>query len=347
MIHKLKAIDSVEFAVKSLGPRETQLMEWGFQKIGTQKSKGTQNSLWAQGKIRILLTQGLTDDHPASRFVQRHGDGICDIAFVVDDARAALEEVAKRGATVVSPGVKEEAGTGEIWTSRMAAMGDVTHTFVSRHGTTQFSSGIKSDVEQAPHGVGLFAVDHLTCNLEMGELDRWAEFYERVFDFKQTRFFNISTGRTGLISKVMENKEGTVKIPLNEATDKKSQIQEYIDINHGPGIQHLALLTADILDTLPRLRKGGQKFLDVPDTYYEEVPKRVKDIRENMKDLQTHRILVDGDKTGYLLQIFSENTVGPFFFEVIQRCGNKGFGEGNFKALFEAIERDQERRGVL
>ncbi len=347
MSNTLIGVDSVEFAVKSIIDSEALLKHWGFSKLGEGRNGPTRHALWGQGKIRILLSQGDDKNSYATQFVQVHGDGICNVNFLVDDAEKTLNEVKRRGATVAHEFKAEKTGGGEFRYASIRAMGDVLHTFISRHGTKTISPWLQVEIENYPEGFGMFAVDHLTCNVPVGELEKWADFYQKIFDFKVTRFFNITTGRTGLISKVLENKEGTVKIPINEPTDKKSQIQEYLDINKGPGVQHLALSTGNILDTLPRLRKQGQKFLDVPDTYYDEVPKRVKGIKEDMKHLKEHRILCDGDSQGYLLQIFSENVVGPFFYEVIQRCGNQGFGEGNFKALFEAIERDQERRGVL
>jgi 4-hydroxyphenylpyruvate dioxygenase len=338
-------VDSVEWAVKSLSDAESKITNWGFKKLAAGKIGSNPTALWGQGKIKFIITQG--DSGDAAKFVKKHGDGICDVTFLVDDAAKAAETVSGRGAKVVCEPKKESAKKGQICRSAIASFGSVTHSFISRHDTTQFNPVFDVDTEVSPEGFGMFSVDHLTCNLAAGDLDRWAEFYEKIFQFKQTRFFNISTGRTGLLSKVMENQQGTVKLPLNEPTDKKSQIQEYLDINQGPGVQHLALATGDIVETLKKLRKAGQKFLDVPDTYYEEVPKRVKGIQEDLNVLKAHRILADGDTSGYLLQIFSENAIGPFFYEVIQRHGNQGFGEGNFRALFEAIERDQERRGVL
>ena len=349
---KLNGIDAVEFAVKSLEPVETQVAGWGFKKLGDRVKSNSKQALWAQGKIKILLTQSGNPDDDAAQYVARHGDGICNIYFQVDDASQSLQEVASRGAKVLQDSKKTSVGSGEIRSASVAAMGDVAHTFISRHGTEDFSLDFKQssslpDLESIPNSLGLFAVDHMTVNLPAGELDKWAEFYEKVFGFKNTRFFDINTGRTGLFSKVMENAEGTVKIPMNEPTDKKSQIQEYLNVHNGPGVQHLAFATGDILSTLPSLRSCGQEFLEVPDNYYDVVPKRVKGIKEDIEHLKKHRILADGEQSGYLLQIFSHNVVGPFFYEVIQRCGNKGFGEGNFRALFEAIERDQEKRGVL
>lgn len=342
---KLNGIDHIEWVVKSLAGFESQLPSWGFSKVASVLRPEGAASLWLQGQIRFVVTQAKSGER--ADFLKNHGDGIWNVAFQVDDSAQCFEITTKRGAQSKLPPKPQAIGSGEYTLSRVAAVGDVCHSFVSRQNTDLFSPDFEVSLKTQPHGFGMFAVDHLTCNLPKGELNKWAEFYEKVFEFKETRFFHISTGRTGLLSKVMENAEGTVKIPLNEPTDSKSQIQEYIDVNHGSGIQHLAFITSDICQTLPQLRKVGQAFLDVPDTYYDEVPNRVKGIQESLDELKRQRILADGDQSGYLLQIFSQNVVGPFFYEVIQRRGNRGFGEGNFKALFEAIERDQERRGVL
>jgi len=344
---KLNGVDSIEFAVKSLSEREKQLTDWGFSKLGEGKSSSTRSTLWGQGKIKFILSQGDDDKSYASKFVAAHGDGICQVALNVDDAEKTYSEAVKRGATEVHEPKKDKLADGDYTQASIKAVGDVLHTFVSRKNTRVFNPVVQVEVENYPKGFGMFAVDHLTCNVEAGKMEYWADFYHKIFDFKVTRFFKITTGRTGLLSKVLENSEGTVKIPINEPTETKSQIQEYLNVNHGAGVQHLALSTADILETLPQLRKSGQEFLNVPDTYYDDVPKRINNMKEDLKKLQAQRILADGDNSGYLLQIFSQNAVGPFFFEVIQRAGNQGFGEGNFKALFEAIERDQERRGVL
>lgn len=343
----LKSIDSMEFAVKDIGPNQSLLERWGFKKLGEGKSQDVHSVLMAQGKVRFLLSQGLSDISYATKFVEKHGDGICDIAFEVDDANAAFEKVTARGAKESVEPSSSNVGEGQLTRGTISMFGDVTHSFISRKNTDLFNAAIPVQIDESHKGVGIFATDHITCNVAQGDMEKWAQFFQDVFEFKNTRFFDISTGRTGLLSKVMENEEGNIKIPFNEPTGKKSQIQEYLDINNGPGVQHLALNTRDILETMPMIRKTGQEFLDVPDTYYDEVPKRVPDLKEDLGLLKAQRILTDGDNSGYLLQIFSQNVVGPFFFEVIQRRGNEGFGEGNFKALFEAIERDQEKRGVL
>lgn len=344
---KLNGVDAVEFAVKEASARESQLHKWGFEKAGQFRNSECEKSLWVQGGIRIILTTPKTSSSEAARFLEKHGDGIMDVRLAVDDVSLVFKEVVARGAVKHKDPKVHQTGMGSVTMASIKAMGSVTHSFISREQTENLDHEFEVELKNSKPGYGMFAVDHLTVNVEMGKMEVWADFYSKIFDFKVTRFFRITTGRTGLLSKVLENEEGTVKIPVNEPTESKSQIQEYLDLNHGPGVQHLALTAGNILETLPRLRENGQKFLNVPDTYYEEVPKRVKGIKEDMNSIKSQRILVDGDATGYLLQIFSENAVGPFFFEVIQRAGNKGFGEGNFKALFEAIERDQEARGVL
>ena len=347
MTVSLKGVDSVEFAVKSLKDAEKTMPTWGFEKIGEGKTKQAYSSLWAQGDVKFLMSEGVDSKTPQAQFAKKHGDGIYNITFLVDDARKTYETVTKRGAKPLVDPKKESAGDGEVVTASVASFGDVVHSFVSREGTTAFSHWLPADMDTAPKGFGAFEIDHLTCNLQVGQLDQVCGFYEKVFGFKETRFFDIRTTKTGLISKVMQNPEGTVKVPINEPLGDKSQIQEFINQYNGPGVQHLALTTKDIVKSLDLYKKAGIPFLDVPDTYYEEVPKRVKNIRQDLAVLQKHRVLVDGDSSGYLLQIFSQNVMGPFFIELIQREGNKGFGEGNFRALFEAIERDQERRGVL
>lgn len=280
------------------------------------------------------------------------------MALEVADARAAYAETVQRGARPArAPQVfKSQKGTvirSEIWTP-----GNVRYAFIERHS----ASGSKvSENEPAllddslevsrlvsPSPFGIQHIDHLTNNVGMGEMKDWVKYYKDIFGFIVTRHFDIRTGRTGLLSDVVESPDHRVKVPINEATDPQSQIQEFVQRMKGTGVQHLALQTTDIQHTLRELRKAGFKFLSVPHTYYEDVPKRVPNVTENLQDLENLGILLDGDETGYLLQVFSEEIIGPFFFEFIQRKGrHEGFGEGNFRALFEAIERDQIRRGVL
>jgi len=195
---------------------------------------------------------------------------------------------------------------------------------------------------------GLGVIDHLTHNVHRGRMDHWAGFYERLFGFREVRYFDIEGRKTGLLSRAMTSPNGKIRIPINESQDDKSQIEEYLREYGGEGIQHIALATADIYGTVDALREAGVEFQDTPDTYYEGVPERVHGHREQLDELKRRRILIDGGgDEGVLLQIFTRNVIGPIFFEIIQRKGNEGFGEGNFRALFESIERDQERRGVI
>ena len=201
--------------------------------------------------------------------------------------------------------------------------------------------------DKKPHGHGFLLVDHMTNNVPRGKLDFWAGFYENVFNFREFRFFDIKGIKTGLLSRAMRSPCGKITIPINEPTENQSQIQEYIDEYKGSGIQHVALLTKDICSSVKKIKEENIETLDVPDTYYEVLEDRVSNITENMEELKDLRILADGDEKGYLLQIFTQNVIGPIFYEFIQRKNHSGFGEGNFQALFEAIERDQKRRGVL
>jgi 4-hydroxyphenylpyruvate dioxygenase len=236
----------------------------------------------------------------------------------------------------------------EVWTPE-----DIRYALIERkspHGTKSkclFDDGLVADRLESPSPLGIRLIDHLTNNVDLKQMDKWVGFYRQCFGFVTTRHFEISTGRTGLISDVVQSLDGKIKVPVNEATEPESQVQEFVNRFNGAGVQHLAFLTTDIIDLLQTLRSRDFKFLSVPPTYYDNVPKRVPTFSEDLKELEKLQILLDGEGEGYLLQIFSEEMVGPFFFEFIQRKGNNGFGEGNFKALFEAIEKDQIKRGSL
>lgn len=343
----LKGIDSVEFAVKDLSKGEKLSKAWGFQKVGEGQTANGLSVLYAQGNAKLVFTKGLDDKSYAKQWVDKHGDGICDLVMSADNVEAALQQAAKAGGRIVRDFKKEEVGGGTISKGSLRVFGDVTFTFLKREGTKAFAKVLETDVTVAPKGFGIKGIDHLTNNVNMGEMDALAEFYIKGLGFVETRFFRITTGRTGLVSKVMQTPDGAIKVPINEPTEPESQVQEFNDLNGGPGVQHLAYLCADINETLNAMRGQGEKFLTVPDTYYEAVPSRVSNLKHDLRKLRDQMILVDGDDRGYILQLFSQNVMGPFFYELIQRCGNDGFGEGNFKALFEAIERDQIARGVL
>ncbi len=358
-----QGFDHVEYAVNDIRPMRAVFERLGFEKIGerTLSSKGTKSEVYAQGFVRVLLTQSLDPsnlsvgaDSESIKFLRKHAEGICVLAIEVKDATQAFEETVKRGARPArEPQIFRSDDGGSVVRSEIWTPGDVRYAFIERSLPKNPSSPILFDEElsvsrlHSPSPLGIRVIDHLTNNVGMGQMKEWVEYYKEVFGFIVTRHFDIRTDRTGLISDVVESRDRKIKVPINEATDPQSQVQEFVNRMKGSGVQHLAFLTVDLQKTLHSLRAQNFKFLSVPHTYYEEVPTRVPGVTENLKDLEDLGILLDGDDKGYLLQIFSEEILGPFFFEYIQRKGNQGFGEGNFRALFEAIERDQIRRGVL
>jgi len=331
----------------------------GFEKVGgrTLPGRGIKSELWQQGFIRVLITQ--PDGSPQAekeesvKFLRKQAEGICVLGVEVEDAALEYKNAVSRGGKSAMEPKTYETPDGRVTRAEIWTPENFRYAFMSRtypngfKGRGLFDEGMVLDRFESPMPLQLHSIDHLTNNVSMGEMDKWVEWYKTVFDFTTTRHFKISTGRTGLNSYVVESKCGRVKVPINEATEPESQVQEFVVRLKGAGVQHLALLTTGIMKTLPMLREGGFKFLTVPHTYYEAVPTRVPSVTENLADVEKHGILLDGDSTGYLLQIFGEEAVGPFFYEYIQRKGNRGFGEGNFKALFEAIERDQIKRGTL
>jgi 4-hydroxyphenylpyruvate dioxygenase len=310
-----------------------------------------------QGDIRLVVTSPLREDHDIARHACSHGDGVKDIALAVPDATEAYRQAVQRGARgVVEPhSAEDEFGTIEL--SAIATYGDVIHTFVNRHAYEgPYMPGYKSvsDNGQANAGVGLLSIDHCVGNVELGRMEHWVEFYERVMGFTEMIHFSdedISTEYSALMSKVMADGEGKIKFPINEPAEgkRKSQIEEYLDFHGGPGVQHVAMASRNIVDTVGALKDRGVGFLETPETYYEDVGDRVGSIDESWEDLRRLKILADRDDDGYLLQIFTKTAQDrpTLFFEVIERHGARGFGDGNFKALFEAIEREQALRGNL
>lgn len=309
-----------------------------------------------QRDIRLVLTGALQPDTPIAEHVRLHGDGVRDIAFTVDDAARAFEATVDRGARPVMEPTVIEGQKGSIVKATIAAYGDTVHSFIQRDGYSgtflpHFHT-IKSPPAVTP--TGLAAVDHIVGNVELGKMDQWVDFYNQVLGFRQLQQFtddDISTEYSALMSKVVQNGSGRIKFPINEPANgkRKSQIDEYLQYYGGPGAQHIALLTDDIIATVRRLRANGVEFLRTPETYYEMLAERVGQIDENAEALRELGILVDRDDEGYLLQIFTRPVQDrpTVFFEIIQRKGARGFGAGNFKALFEAIERDQAARGNL
>jgi 4-hydroxyphenylpyruvate dioxygenase len=310
-----------------------------------------------QGKVRFVLTTPLVPDSPVAEHVSVHGDGVRDIALWVDDAAHAFRETTRRGATpVAAPSVCEDEH-GRIRTAAIATYGETIHTFVERGDYRgSFMPGFAACPAEDPacRPVGLVHVDHIVGNVGWGQMNTWAKFYQDVMGFRIYQHFDdkdISTEYSALMSKVMANGNERVKFPINEpaAGKSRSQIEEYLDYYHGPGVQHIALATNDIVDTVTRMRQQGVEFLRVPATYYADLTARVGPIEEPIERLAELGILVDRDDEGYMLQIFTKPVEDrpTLFFEIIQRRGSRSFGKGNFKALFEAIEREQALRGNL
>ena len=311
-----------------------------------------------QGDIRLVVTSGLREDSEITRFACRHGDATKDIALQVPDAKEAYRQTVQRGATGISEPHWVEDEFGRVELSSIATYGDVIHTFVNR---SEYSGVYLPGYVAQPSsngagagGLGLTNIDHVVGNVELGRMEHWVEYYERVFGMTELIHFSdeaISTEYSALMSKVMMDGEGKIKFPINEPAEgkRKSQIEEYLDFYGGPGVQHIAMASEDIVSTVEQLQARGLRFLNTPGSYYEELEERVGEIDADYEDLQRLGILADRDEEGYLLQIFTKTAQDrpTLFFEVIERHGSRGFGEGNFKALFEAIEREQALRGNL
>jgi 4-hydroxyphenylpyruvate dioxygenase len=309
----------------------------------------------SQGRVRFVLTAPLLGTSEIARHVGAHGDGVRVIALSVPDAEHAYRYAVRHGARGVREPWEESDDAGTVRMSTIATYGDTLHTFVQRDGYEGAFLPGYAPTEDDSDDAGLFAgIDHIVGNVELGRLDEWVGYYERVFGMTEMIHFtdrDISTEYSALMSKVMADGKGRVKFPINEPAEgkRKSQIEEYLEYYGGPGAQHIALATTDIVATVTELRDRGVRFLTTPESYYEELPGRIGEIDEDLADLAELGILADRDDEGYLLQIFTA-TIGDrptVFLEVIERHGARGFGEGNFKALFEAIEREQERRGNL
>ena len=309
-----------------------------------------------QNKVRIVLTTPMQPDTAISQHITKHGDGVRVLALWVDDAEKSWQETTKRGAkSYAAPSVLNDEN-GEVKLASIHTYGDTIHTFVERKNYTgPFLPGFKAAKSKMQvQSVGLQFVDHCVGNVELGKMNEWVRFYEDVLGFKTIITFDdedISTEYSALMSKVVSNGNGYVKFPINEPAQgkKKSQIDEYLEFYHGPGVQHIAIMTNNIIETVTELNKRGVEFLTVPSSYYETLQDRVGKIDEDIESLQKLGILVDRDDEGYLLQIFTKPVEDrpTLFYEIIQRKGAKSFGKGNFKALFEAIEREQGLRGNL
>ncbi len=318
----------------------------GFAEIAKHRSK--EAWLYRQGDINFIVNE--QPHSQAEAFAKVHGPSVCGMAFRVNEATAAMEQAFKGGAKEY----KTEIGPMELNIPAIYGIGESLLYFVDRYGKQSIYDvdfRFYDDVEErmAQADAGLYEIDHLTHNVKQGNMDVWSGFYERIGNFREIRYFDIEGKLTGLVSRAMTSPCGKIRIPINESTDDKSQIEEFIREYNGEGIQHIALATDDIYKTVKTLRDRGMDFMPTPDTYYEKVDQRVKGHDEDTDSLHDLQILIDGapTKDGILLQIFTQTVIGPVFFEIIQRKGNEGFGEGNFKALFESIEEDQIRRGVL
>lgn len=318
----------------------------GFAEIAKHRSK--QAWLYRQGDISFIVNA--QPHSQAEAFAKLHGPSVCGMAFRVNDSAIAMEHALKQGCKKYVT----QVGPMELSIPAIYGIGDSLIYFVDRYGSHNiyevdfvFYPDVAHRLEQK--NVGLLEIDHLTHNVKQGHMDVWSGFYERLGNFKEIRYFDIEGKLTGLVSRAMTAPCGKIRIPINESSDDKSQIEEFIREYNGEGIQHIALSTDDIYHTVQTLRDRGMSFMPTPDTYYEKVGDRVVGHSEDTQALKDLRILIDGApmKDGILLQIFTQTVIGPVFFEIIQRKGNEGFGEGNFKALFESIEEDQIRRGVL
>lgn len=356
---KLKSVHHVEYWVGNARQAAYYYRQaFGFSQIaysGLETGSREQVSYaLQQGKARLVFTAPLCPTGQVSEHVRRHGDGVHDIAFHVEDADRAFALAVDRGARPAIEPHDLEDEHGRVRRAAVHTYGDTLHSFISPNGYDgPFLPGF-APAEVPGREVGLLRIDHIVGNVELGAMNTWAEWYTNVLGFERYMTFDdkdISTEYSALMSIVMSDDANVIKFPLNEPATgrRRSQIQEYLDYYGGPGVQHVALLTTDIVHTVSRLRENGVEFLSVPDTYYQMLPERVGAIDEAIERLRPLGILVDRDEEGYLLQIFTQPVEDrpTVFYEVIQRKGSRGFGQGNFRALFESIEREQARRGNL
>ena len=340
--------DGFEF-VEFTTPRPEKMIKlfegMGFTHIANHKSKNVK--LFRQGNINFILNS--EPDSYAQEFHELHGPSACALGFRVKNAFEAYSKAIELGALPH----KSNPGFMELNLPGVMGVGGATLYFINRYGEQniyEVDFDFLPDVDLKKNDMGLHTIDHVTHNVFKGGMDRWAGFYENLFNFKEIRYFNIKGSMTGLYSRAMTSPDGNIRIPINESADDKSQIAEFLKEYNGSGIQHIALATDNIYETVQKLKENGNEFLDTPDAYYRMIDNRLPGHGEDVKKLQDLRILIDGDPQndqGLLLQIFTNTCIGPIFFEIIQRKGNEGFGEGNFQALFESIEQDQIERGVV
>ncbi len=339
----LNGVDFIEYTGTDLSLFENLFQKYGFKQVSEISGKNIK--LFRQNDINCILN-GESGTF-AAEFNKAHGPSICSTGFRVKDADFAFNETVRRGA---KPYMGSNTEKGATPFPAIYGIGDSLVYFIDEKNRGKLYTEIFKikPEDMKPPGLGLNIVDHFTNNVPVGEMQKWCDFYKQVFGFRETRYFNIKGAQTGLISKVMRSPCNLFAVPINEPADKKSQIQEYLDQYNGSGIQHVAFTTDHIVNSLLKLKDNKNEFLSSPpDTYYGMLKDRLPNVKEDLETLKKNAILVDGDHDGYLLQIFSKNIIGPIFFEIIQRRGHDGFGDGNFQALFDAIERDQKERGYL
>jgi len=345
-------IDGFEFVEFAAPDGQGELLHAYFQKMGfiaVLHHKTRPITVYRQGTVNFLVNED--PDSFAAEFARAHGPSACGFAIrFKKPGDEVLKVVLGNGGEVIADKADSKAVDAPV----VKGIGDCMLYLVDRYGDK--GNVYEEDylpvqgAEQNPKGFGLTFIDHLTHNLYFGNMQKWSDYYERLFNFREIRYFDIKGAKTGLVSKAMTAPDGVVRIPLNESSDPKSQINEYLDAYHGEGIQHIACFTDDIYSTVEAMREAGVEFLDTPDTYFDVIDMRVPNHGEDVPRLARNKILIDADPETHqrkLLQIFTQNAIGPIFFEIIQRKGNEGFGEGNFQALFESIERDQMKRGFL
>ena len=345
----IDGFEFVEFAPRMARARPCTTTSAGSPFTAVLRHRTRPITVYRQGGVNFLVNED--PDSFAADFARAHGPCACGFAIRFSKpAEQVFDTVIGNGGEAIDHKPETRAVSAPV----VKGIGDCMLYLVDRYG----GSGSIYDgdylpvqgAEQNPKGFGLTFIDHLTHNLFFGNMDKWSDYYERLFNFREIRYFDIKGAKTGLLSKAMTAPDGIVRIPLNESSDPKSQINEYLDAYKGEGIQHIACFTDDIYETVEAMREAGVEFLDTPDTYFDVIDQRVPDHGEDVPRLARNKILIDADPETHkrkLLQIFTQNAIGPIFFEIIQRKGNEGFGEGNFQALFESIERDQMRRGVL
>ncbi len=338
----VQQFDFIEYAASDASQLHDLFKSLGFTAVAKHKSKPV--TLYRQGDIDFLVNE--TPDSFASDFAAEHGPCCTGFAMRVADPKQAYEKTRANGAK----DVEHKRDTLAVDTPCISGIGGSVLYLTGGKEDFEKDFEFDSSVDRNPKGVGLTFIDHLTHNVHNGNMGEWSDFYEKLFGFFEVKYFDIKGKQTGLRSKAMTAPNGNISIPINESEDPKSQINEYLNEYNGEGVQHIALYTDSIYDTVEQLHSAGIDFLDTPGTYYDVIDERIPNHGEDLERMRKNSILIDADQNDaskQLLQIFTKTNIGPIFFEIIQRKGNEGFGEGNFTALFEAIERDQEKRGVL